>query len=73
MKRTRSNGGFIPGSVHYSRRKYDGHFEVVARLYDSQVNELEVNIGGEVAIDVQKRRDDALTSVRYFRGHGDKN
>lgn len=71
MLRTRANSGFIPGSVHYNRRKYDNHFEVVARLYDSEVNDLEVNIGGEVVLDVHKRRDDALASVRFFRGHAE--
>lgn len=66
---TKSNGRFIPASVHYSYRKYDRKYEIVAQLYDQVVNDLDVNCGGQVTLDVQPNRDAALFMVRYFRGH----
>lgn len=68
QKTVRSNGNFIPGSVHYERRAYDNRFEVVGRLYDSARDALEVNIGGEVVLDVAPNRQSALEVVRFFRG-----
>ena len=48
-------------TVHYHRRKFDGHFEVIAR----------VEMDGDwrwCAIDVQPTRVKALDSVRVLRG-----
>ena len=67
MESIRANSNYIPGSVHYHRRAYDKAFEVVARLTDRTMDELELNIGGEVVLDVQPNRQDALASVRFFR------
>ncbi|TWH35566.1 MULTISPECIES: hypothetical protein [unclassified Aminobacter] len=66
-ERIRNNAGYIEASVHYSKRKFDKKYEVVARLKDTTMNELELNIGGEVVLDVQNNRQDALASVRFFR------
>jgi len=68
MKSIRANAGYVASSVHYNRRKFDKQYEVVARLYDAQVDELGLNIGGEVVLDVRADREDALASVRFFRG-----
>lgn len=67
METIRANSNYITGSVHYNRRSYDKQFEVVARLTDRTMDELGVNIGGEVVLDVQPNRQDALASVRFFR------
>ena len=64
---------YISGSVHYHRRKLDGKFEIVANLYHTAREALGLSIGGEVVLDVQPNRQDALESVRFFRGHQDNN
>lgn len=67
MERIRNNSDYIEPSVHYSRRAFDKKFEIVARVSDRTMDELELNIGGEVVLDVQDNRQDALASVRFFR------
>jgi hypothetical protein len=67
MEAIRANSNYIAGSVHYHKRAYDKAFEVVARLTDRTMDELELNIGGEVVLDVQADRQAALASVRFFR------
>lgn len=69
MKAIKEAGGFVPASVHFSQRKYDKKFEVVAQLTYDKLDELGLSIGGEVVLDIQETRNDALASVRYFRGH----
>jgi hypothetical protein len=71
MEAIRAAGGFIPGSVHYNRRAFDKKFEIVARLTDHAMDQLELNIGGEVVLDVQEDRQNALASVRFFRGQSE--
>lgn len=68
MKSIRANAGYVAASVHYNRRKFDKQYEVVARLYDAHVDELGLNIGGEVVLDVRADREAALEAVRFFRG-----
>ncbi|MBN9136646.1 MAG: hypothetical protein J0I92_11450, partial [Phyllobacterium sp.] len=60
METIRAKSNYITGSVHYNRRAFDKQFEVVARLTDRTMDELGVNIGGEVVLDVQPNRQDAL-------------
>jgi len=51
-------------SVHYSRRKFDNVFEIVARA----------EVAGdwrEVVLDIQYSRTKALDAVRFLRGHVD--
>lgn len=67
METIRANSNYITGSVHYNRRSYDKQFEIVARLTDRTMDDLGVNIGGEVVLDVQRDRQDALAAVRFFR------
>ncbi|MBT1154451.1 hypothetical protein J1C56_02480 [Aminobacter anthyllidis] len=67
MEEIRSKSNYIPASVHYSRRAFDKQFEIVARVTDRTMDELGVNIGGEVCLDVQRNRQDALAAVRFFR------
>lgn len=67
MERIRHSGDYIEASVHYAKRRFDKKYEVVARLKDTTLNELDLNIGGEVVLDVQADRRAALESVRYFR------
>lgn len=67
MERIRANSEYIAPSVHYNRRAYDKQYEVVARLYDRTMDEMGLNIGGEVVLDVQPDRHSALASVRFFR------
>lgn len=67
MERIRNNSDYIEPSVHYNRRAFDKKFEIVARVSDRTMDELELNIGGEVVLDVQDNRQDALASVRFFR------
>lgn len=67
MQSIRDNVNYIAPSVHYQRRKYDKKYEVVAALSDYEVRELDVNIGGEIVLDVQSDRQSALASVRFFR------
>ena len=70
--RIKKSTQFIPGSVHYHKRKLDGKFEVVAQLFNHAREALGLSIGGEVTLDVQPNRQDALASVRFFRGHNQK-
>lgn len=67
METIRAGSNYIPGSVHYHKRAYDKAFEIVARLSDRTMDELELNIGGEVVLDIQPDRQAALASVRFFR------
>lgn len=67
MEAIRANSEYIAPSVHYNRRAYDKKFEVVGRLSDRTLDELGLNIGGEVVLDIQDDRQDALASVRFFR------
>ncbi len=67
METIRAKSNYITGSVHYNRRAFDKQFEVVARLTDRTMDELGVNIGGKVVLDVQPNRQDALAAVRFFR------
>lgn len=67
MESIRDNTSYIERSVHYNKRAYDKKFEVVGRLTDTALNELEANMGGEVVLDIQENRQDALASVRFFR------
>ena len=60
---------YISGSVHYHKRKGDGKYEVVASLFHHAREALGLSIGGEIVLDVQANRQDALASVRFFRGH----
>lgn len=69
LKTIRSNTSYIEGSVHFNKRAYDKKFEVVARLKDHALNEMDLCIGGEVVLDIQDKREDALAVVRFFRGH----
>jgi len=73
MTRIKDAGDFIPGTTHYSRRKGDGKFEVVARLTNEAHTALEANCGPEVVLEVCEDRHAALAAVRFFRGHGDNN
>ena len=67
LNTVRNNGSYIAGSVHYSRRKFDKQFEIVARATDTFLNEHELNFGGEVVLAVAKNRNEALDLVRFFR------
>lgn len=69
METIRSAGNFIPGTVHWSRRKYDGAFEIVGRLTNEAIAEMRPCIGGEVVLHVSENRKDALDAVRFFRNH----
>ena len=69
MERIKYAGGYVPASVHFSQRKYDKKFEVVAQMTYEALDALELSIGGEVVLDIQDNRQDALSSVRFFRGH----
>jgi len=51
-------------SVHYSKRKLDGMFEIVGRA------EVE-GVWREVTLDVRSTRTKALDVVRFLRGHAD--
>ncbi len=67
LEQLRSKVEYDTRSVHYSRRKYDGLFEIVARA----------KVEDEwrtVALDIQPSRVKALDAVRFLRGHeGDNN
>lgn len=65
----KENTQYIPGSVHYHKRRGDGKYEVVGQLYNHAREALGLSIGGEVVLDVKPNRQDALASVRFFRGH----
>ena len=65
----RDNTQYITGSTHYHKRAGDGMYEIVASLYHHAREALGLSIGGEVVLDVQANRQDALASVRFFRGH----
>lgn len=67
MEAIRANSSYIAGSVHYHKRAFDKAFEIVARLTQAAQDELGLNIGGEVVLDVQQDRQAALASVRFFR------
>lgn len=69
MRNTRNAGNYIASSVHYTRRRFDGRYEIVAQATASFLNANELNIGGEIVLDVQKNRQDAVDAVRYFRKH----
>ena len=59
----RDNTQYITGSTHYHKRAGDGMYEIVASLYHHAREALSLSIG------VQANRQDALASVRFFRGH----
>ena len=65
----RKKGEYIPQSVHYSKRRYDGKFEVVAALKPKVHAELGVQCGNEVVLAVEENRNDALRTVKFLRGH----
>lgn len=65
----RDKTNFIKGTTHYNRRKHDGKYEVLAQLKAPAREALGLSIGGEVVLDVCANRNDALDSVRFFRGH----
>lgn len=67
MTAIRENTDYIAASVHYKKRAFDKQFEIVARISDAALDELGVNIGGEIVLDVQENRQYALDSVRFFR------
>lgn len=67
MTEIRDRTDYIAGSVHWHRRAYDKAFEVVGRLTPEGMAKLGSSIGGEVVLDVQYNRQDALKSVRFFR------
>ena len=67
MNSIRDNTDYITGSVHWNRRAYDKNFEIVGRLTPEGLAALGSSIGGEVVLDVQAGRQDALASVRFFR------
>lgn len=67
MTEIRDRTDYIAGSVHWNRRAYDKAFEVVGRLTPEGMAKLGSSIGGEVVLDVQYNRQDALKSVRFFR------
>lgn len=67
MAEIRDRTDYIAGSVHWNRRAYDKAFEVVGRLTPEGMAKLGSSIGGEVVLDVQYNRQDALKSVRFFR------
>lgn len=67
MQAIRDAGNYIPGSVHYSRRAYDKKFEIVGRITDEALDYMNLSIGGEVVLDVQEDRQQALAAVRFFR------
>jgi len=58
----RENVTYDPRSIHYSRRKHDGFYEIIGRtLVDGEWR--------EVALEVQPNRVKALEAVRFLRGH----
>lgn len=67
MNAVRNSGSYIAGSVHYSRRKMDKRYEIIARATDTFLNENELNIGGEIVLDVRGNRQEALDAVRFYR------
>lgn len=67
MKATRNSGSYIAASVHYSRRKFDKRYEIIARATDTFLNENELNIGGEIVLDIRGTRQEALDAVRFYR------
>lgn len=67
MNEIRDRTDYIAGSVHWNRRKHDKAFEVVGRLTPEALTKLGSSIGGEVVLDVQHNRQDALQAVRFFR------
>ncbi|MCF4099810.1 hypothetical protein [Maritalea mediterranea] len=67
MHTIRANTDYIHQSVHFKRRAYDKQYEVVGRLSDKSIDDLDLSIGGEIVLDVQPNRTTALASVRFFR------
>ena len=67
MHEIRDRSDYFTGSVHWNRRKYDKAYEVVAQLTPEALVRLGSSIGGEVVLDVQHDRRDALASVKFFR------
>ncbi len=66
-------GQYIRGSVHFSKRRADKAFEIVGRLTNEAYEELDINAGPEVVLDVAYSRDMALKKVRFLRGNTNNN
>lgn len=65
----RARDSYVPQTVHFNKRKFDGHFEIIGRMSDKDYLEIEPHCGQEVVLDVQPDRSKALDVVRFLRGH----
>ena len=69
LKTTEGGTLYDAGTVHYRRRRFDDHYEVVARaqlVLSDYPGDVEWRW---VALDVQPNRVTALESVKSLRGH----
>lgn len=62
LETIKENTEYDARSVHFSKRKLDGEFEIVARATVEGVVRY-------VTLDVQPNRASALEAVRYLRGY----
>ena len=68
----KETAGYIPATVHYNKRARDKKFEIVGVLPPALLEEMKLNIGGEVVLAIADDRQEALNLVRFFRGHQQK-
>lgn len=73
LVKLRASDSYVPQTVHFKKRKFDGHFEIIGRMSDRDYLAIEPRCGQEVVLDVQPDRSKALDVVRFLRGHSNNN
>lgn len=69
LMQTEGGTSYDPGTVHYHRRRYDDHYEVISRAQIVNSDFPGDKTWRWVALDVQPNRLKALESVKTLRGH----
>ncbi|MBL4876207.1 MAG: hypothetical protein JKY10_06930 [Cohaesibacteraceae bacterium] len=72
LDKTRECGWFMPSSFHYSKRPFDGMYEVVGALSTLGAEKMDTDYGRPIVVAVHNNQPDALAAVRHLRNGGQK-